>query len=234
MNKNFKAYAMIWTILLAIVNLAIFLARPIIPGYIIIYDARFWTAWGLILISFIINLVSAYIAFKDENLKKLFYNISLIRISYTGTILMCIAGAVLMLIPDCPTWIAGIVCAVIATGNAVSIVKAQWAVKTVSDVDEKIAVKSFFVKNLTVEAENLAAKAGRPEDKAACRKVYEAVRYSDPMSCAALAEIEGRISIAFNMFSEAVNVAGAEKIEALAGELVGLIGDRNRKCKMMK
>lgn len=232
MNKNFKAYALIWAILLTMVNLVIFLARPIIPGYIITYDARFWIAWGLILIAFIVNLVSTYIAFKDENPKKLFYNISIIRISYVGVVLMCIASAVVMLIPDCPVWIAGIVCVVIAIGNAIAIIKARWAVKIVSGVDKRIERQTTFIRSLTIEAESLMAAAKTPEIKALCRKVYEAARYSNLRSSDALVEIEGQIRKKFNIFSEAVYAVDAERVEEQAEELIKLIGDRNRRSKI--
>lgn len=64
MKKNFKFFALIWAILLAVFNLVVFLIRPVLPGYEINYDARFWIAWGFIIAAFIGNLVCAYIAFK--------------------------------------------------------------------------------------------------------------------------------------------------------------------------
>ena len=70
MKKNFKFYALIWAILLAVWCAVVFLARPIIPRYVINYDARFWLAFVFIVVAFIGNLVCAYLAFKAENIKK--------------------------------------------------------------------------------------------------------------------------------------------------------------------
>ena len=81
MKKNFKSYALIWAIMLAAFNAVVFLVRPVIPGYSVNYDARFWIAWGFILAAFAGNLVCAYFAFKAQNLKKLFYNLPLITVS---------------------------------------------------------------------------------------------------------------------------------------------------------
>ena len=78
MKKNVKYYVLIWLILLAVFNLVVFLVRPIIPGYVIEYDGRFWIAWAFIIAAFIGNLICAYIAFKAENLQKMFYNFPLI------------------------------------------------------------------------------------------------------------------------------------------------------------
>ena len=52
MKKNFKFYALIWAILLALFNLVVFLVRPIIPGFVIVYDARFWIAFVFIVAAF--------------------------------------------------------------------------------------------------------------------------------------------------------------------------------------
>ena len=64
MKKNFKFYFSLCSILLAVFNVVVFILRPVIPGYIIEYDARFWIAWGFILAAFIVNLVCAYFAFR--------------------------------------------------------------------------------------------------------------------------------------------------------------------------
>ena len=52
------------------------------------------------------------------------------------------------------------------------------------------------------------------------------------MSSAALAEPEAQIAAKFSEFSAAV--ANGEECEALADELVMLIAERNRQCKMRK
>lgn len=233
MKKGFNMYAVIWFILLAVFNAVVFLVRPVIPGFTITYDARFWVAWAFVIAAFIGNLVCAYIALKAENLKKLFYNIPLIRVSYTGLILMVIFGAVLMLIPNCPAWVAAIVCLLILAFTAIAVIKAKAAAEIVADVDTKVKVQTAFIKFLTAGAEGLLARAATPEAKAACKKVFEAVRYSDPMSNDALADIEGQIKDKFSAFSAAV-AGGNENAAALADELTALIGDRSRKCKALK
>ena len=77
------------------------------------------------------------------------------------------------------------------------------------------------------------ARAQTPEAKAACKKVWEAVRYADPMSNSALAGLEAQITLKFNAFAEAVS-GNAGTVGAAADELVILIGDRNKKCRLLK
>jgi len=232
MKKNFKSYALIWAIFLVAFNAVVFLVRPIIPGYEIRYDAQFWIAWVFVMAAFVGNLVCANAAFKAENLQKLFYNVPLITISYSGLILMLVLGAVLMLIPNCPVWIAAIVCVVIAAFTAVAVVKADWAGEAVSANHEKVKAQTQFIKLLTVDAETLLGKAKTPDAKIATKKVYEALRYSDPMSSEALGEIEAELAEKCKAFEAAVTAD--QGVTEAAESLLETLAERNRKCKATK
>lgn len=234
MKKNFKFYALIWVIMLAAFNAVVFLVRPIIPGYVINYDARFWIAWGFILAAFIGNLVCAYFAFKAENLKKMFYNLPLITVSWSALIAMLVIGCILMLIPNCPAWIASIVCILVLAGNAIAVIKVLWAADTVNKVDEKVKTQTSFIKNLTVDAEGLLARAKSDAVKSECNKVYEAVRYSVPMSNDALNVIEEKITVKMDELGTAVVSDDAMKVKEISDEIVVLVGDRNKRCKVLK
>ena len=87
---------------------------------------------------------------------------------------------------------------------------------------------------MTVDAETLLARAKSEEAKGACKKVYEAVRYSDPMSSEMLAGVEGQITIKFAALSNAVVEDNDEAIAATAEEVLILVKDRNSKCKLLK
>ena len=151
MKRNFKFYALIWAILLVLFNTIVFLIRTIISGYVINYDARFWIAWLFVMVAFAGNLLCANWAFRVENLERLFYKVPLITVSYIGLIVMLVLGGLLMLIPNCPAWIAAVVCVAVAAFTAVAIVKADWAGEAVSVVREKTKVQTQFIKLLTVD-----------------------------------------------------------------------------------
>ena len=234
MKKNFKFYVIAWAILLAIYNLTVFLVKPILPGYVFNYDARFWISWGVIIATYLGQLFCAKVAFDSKNKEKLFLNLPLITESYASLITATIIGSILMLIPNCPAWIAAIVCAAVLGFSIVSVIKASVAADLVSETDDKVKTKTFFIKSLTVDAEGLISRAKSENIKAECKKVYEAVRYSEPMSSAALASIESDITIKFFKLSEAVVSEDSEAVVTLAEEIIILLGDRNKKCKLLK
>ena len=232
MNKKFKYYALIWAILLAVFNVICFITPDEAAG-MSKFGGAFWAGYIFITIAFIGQLVCAYIALKTDDKTKLFYNIPIIRVSYTGLILTIVFGALCMAIPNLPNWAGIIACLLVLAFTAITVIKAKAAADIVENIDAKVKAKTIFVKTLTVDAESLFACAMKPEAKAACKKVYEAVRYSDPMSNDALAGVESQITLKFNEFSNAVT-GGADTVFTHADELVVLIGDRNKKCKALK
>ncbi len=233
MKKTFKRYAAVWAVALIVFNVICFVTPNELAGFTKL-DKTFWTAYAFITAAFVGQLLCAYRAFKAENAQKLFYSLPLVTVSYTGLVVMLVCGAAVMMIPNLPAWVGAVVCLLVLAFTAMAVIKADTARELVEAVDDRIKTQTSFIKNLTVEAEGLMARAKSPEAKAACKKVYEAVRYSDPMSNEALSVIEAKITVKFNEFVSAVGSDDAEKAKEIADELVILVGDRNKKCKVLK
>ena len=232
MKKVFKFYSVIWAVLLALFNVISFLS----VGWAGIpqYTPSFWIGYAFITLSFIGQIVCAFFALKDNDIKKTFYNVSLIAASYTGLILSFVFGGLCMIISLLPYWVGILLCAIVLGINVIAVIKASAVVDIVSSIDEKTKESTLFIKSLTVDAESLMSRAKSETIKAECKKVYEAVRYSDPMSNGALASIESKITIKFSNFSNAVVSDKFNVASECATELVILIDERNKKCKLLK
>ena len=137
-----------------------------------------------------------------------------------------------MTVPDLPNWVGALVCLLILVFCAVAVIKAAAAAELVAGVDEKVKAQTQFIKNLTVDAENLCARAQGDAAKNACKKVYEAIRYSDPMSAPALADIEAKIAAQMQTFTAAVT--SGTGVDEAADALVLLMQERGSKCKALK
>ena len=232
MKKGFKYYLSIWVILLAVFNVAVFVSPGEAGGYSK-FGGAFWVGYIFITLSFIGQLICAYIAFKADNLQKFFYNVPLIRISRIGLVLTAILGTLCMAIPNLPNWIGVILCLAVLAFTAISVIKATAAGDIVSGIDEKIESKTSFIKALTADAEALMSAAKTPELKAEVKKVYEAIRYSDPMSNAALEEINEQIQNQFSVFADSVKTEDSELASSSSEELIVLMDKRNKKCKLL-
>ena len=139
-----------------------------------------------------------------------------------------------MLISPLPYWVGVIVCAIVLAVVAIAVAKASIAVDAVADVDNKIKMQTFFIKSLTVDAESLLARAQSNDIKIECKKVYEAIRYSDPMSNDALAGCESQITLKFAELVSAVSENDAENVKKMAREVITLVDERNKKCRLLK
>ncbi len=233
MKKTFNYYSICWLISLVVFNVIAFVTPSEIAG-ISKFTGAFWTGYIFITLAFIGQLGCAYKAFKAENLKKLFYNIPLISVSYTGLVVMLVVGIICMAVPFIPYWIGIIACMLVLAFSAISVIKATVAADVVSEIDEKIKVQTQFVKLLTADAEHLMVSSKTAELKAEAKKVYEAIRYSDPMSNEALTDVEGQIQSEFTFFTQAIKSEDLELAKSVADGLLNLIDGRNKKCKILK
>lgn len=232
MKHRFGTYFVAWLVLLAVFNVIAFVS----PGWEDYdkYTESFWIGYTLISVTFLGQLICAYSALGEKNAQKTFYRISLITTSYSGLITTFIVGGLCMLISELTVWVGIIICVIVLACNILSIVKAAAVVGEVEHIDKKVKQQTFFIKSLTADAETLMARAKSEEIKAACKKVYEAVRYSDPMSSDMLGGVESQITIKFAALSEAVATDNAEFVTAAADEVLILLKDRNNKCKLLK
>jgi len=232
MKKRFNLYIVAWAVLLALFNVIAFVS----VGWAgqAKYTSSFWIGYVFITVMFIGQLICSYMAFKADSAKKLFYNISLIRTSYIGLIVSFVVGGLCMLISPLPYWVGVIVCVIVLAANVLSVIKATAAIDEIERVDAKVKTQTFFIKSLTVDADTLMASAKSDAVKAECRKVYEAIRYSDPMSHDALSSVESQITVKFAELSEAVKTDNVEAVGELANEVIILVGDRNKICRLLK
>lgn len=232
MKKIFKLYLVIWAALLAAFNIVSFVSVGW-SGHEK-YTPSFWFGYALITIAFLGQLGCAYFALRDGQLKKTFYRLSLLAASYAGLILSFVFGGLCMLVPVLPYWLGILLCGVVLAFNVIAVVKAAAAIEIVSGIDDKSESHTVFIRALTADAQGVAALAKSDAVKAECKKVYEAVRYSDPMSSPALEETEMKIAGQFVVFSDAVKSDDIRAAQIAGDALIVLVTERNRKCKLLK
>ena len=232
MKNGFKLYIAIWSALLVLFNVIAFAS----VGWIWWdkYTDSFWIGYAFITLAFIGQLVCSIFAFKADSAKKMFYNISLVKTSFSGLILSFVFGGLCMLISPMPYWAGIILCAIVLIASVLAVVRATAAVSMVTEVDEKAKNATFAIKALTLDAEIVVANAKTDFVKAEAQKIYEALRYSDPMSNEHLVPLENEISNKLTAFSIAAENGTDEEITAAAKNVLVAIEIRNSKCKLLK
>ena len=129
-----------------------------------------------------------------------------------------------------PAWLAVLVYAAMLGAAVIGLVSADAVVETIHTQDQKLKKDVTFIGSLQSKANQMAAQCSLPEMRQFC----ENVRYSDPVSSEALAEIERDLSAAVDDLQSAVVDGDTEMIAQLVRKADGLLGERNRVCKLNK
>ncbi|MDE5670776.1 MAG: hypothetical protein K2I14_04865 [Eubacterium sp.] len=227
MKKYFKYYGICWAIALAVFNVITFVAANETVGLSSV-GSSFWVGYAFITIAFIGNLICSFLFFKEENKSKVFLNVPIINLAFSGLIVSLIVGVVAMAVPQIPYWVGVIVDVLVLAFYAIAIVKASAAADIVNDVEQKVKEQTFFIKSLICDIEMLAEKENNPEIKQQLKKLAEKAKYSDPTSNNALADLESKIANKVNELR-----TGDNKLEII-NQIDLLLTERNIKIKNLK
>lgn len=233
MKKYFKYYAICWVITLAMFNVVVFVIAGNTIG-LANAGASFWIAYAFITLVFCGNLGCSALFFKEENKNKTFLKLSVMHYAFCALAVSLIVGAIAMAIPQIPYWVGIVINVLVLAFYAIAITKAVAAADMIYTVEQKVKEKTTYIRTLTVDAESLVSIAKSDETKALAKKVYEAIRYSDPMSAPELIEFEERIEREFSAFTNMIKGNDIELATASAEELINLLNGRNKKIELMK
>lgn len=234
MKKTFNLYIVVWILLLALFNIIVFVS-PSTAGVVYKFGGAFWSGYIFITLALIGQLICGYFAFtKSATKERLFLNLPFITISYSSLIISAIVGTVCMAVPGIPNWIGIIVGTLVLGVHSIAIIKAVAAAEIVDTLDGKVKAQTSFIKNLTLDAQALVNHANSSEIKNQCQKVYEKLRYSDPMSSDSLSGIEQQIKEELQALTDSVIAGDSSATESFAHSIMILIDERNNKCKYNK
>lgn len=107
-------------------------------------------------------------------------------------------------------------------------------------VDKKVAEKTLDLRVMLADLDDIKEKTTNlpsPDKEKAeveLKTIYEALKYSDPMSSTSLVEYENKIKESMIMLENAVGEKDLAKIEHLSVQIQRQIKDRNNRVKLMK
>ncbi len=189
----------------------------------------FWIAYAFTVVALALQIGIWNKAFKAaETLKSKFLGIPIVYVGMIYLVFQLIAFAVFMAFPRIPYWIAVIVCAFVLGVSAICLINADAARDEIDRVEEKVNRKVFYIRELRADVEMLAEQEPNPETKAALLKLAEKIRYSDPMSSEALADLEAKIT------KRVKELKTVENKTAIITILDSLLTERNKKLKLLK
>ncbi len=191
--------------------------------------AAFWISYAFTVVAFAAQIIIWNAALgRSESLKSKFLGFSVVHIGIVYLVVQIIALIIFLSIPTLPIWSAVVACAVIAGISAVCMIASDVGRGEINRVSAKVQEKTFYIRELQADVEMLEEQEQNPEIKISLTKLAEKIRYSDPMSNVALADLEDRIREKVTALRTADH-----KLEIIA-ELDLLLAERNRKAKILK
>lgn len=222
MKKNSEKGYVILGILFVLVSIIAF----VVPT---VKTASFWIAYVFTVAAFAAQIGIWKIAFgKEETLKSKFLGFPVVHIGIVYAIIQVIAFAVFMFVPMLPAWSAIVVCSIIAGVSAVCMISAEVGHNEIERVEVKVQKKVFYIRELQADVELLADNEVDTEVKTALTQLAEKIRFSDPMSCELLTDLETEISDNVKKLKTTENKAEIITVLDL------LITERNKKVKILK
>lgn len=189
----------------------------------------FWASYlfGVLAIAFQIPLWNK--ALGKETLNSNYFSLPALQIGVIYLIVQIVFSICMMIIPNAPIWITIIISVVIFAIACILIISGGVAKTTIEKTEKTVQTKTAFIKSLKADVGILLAKETDPKVKTELNKLYDEIRYSDPMSNRALAEIEKQISEKI----ASIETADENKLN-LISDIINLLKQRNIKCKALK
>ena len=229
MKKDMIRWGAALAILLVLYILVVFL----IP---FVKTATFWVSFVFTLVAFGVVGAAFYIAFvKTPDAKSKFYGFPIARIGAIYGLAQLVAGILFMaLAVYVPVWAAVLVYAVALGAAVIGLISADAVVEQIQVQDRKLKKDVALMRALQSRANQMAAQCDNPDAAAMVKNFAEELRYSDPVSSAALAQVEADLSAAVDELQSAIMDGDSAAARQLCRKASGVLAERNRLCKLNK
>lgn len=219
--------AMIYVIIFAVFNLLVFL----------VFQKRtpvFWISYGFMCLAFIVQITSMFLALRTLEVESVFMGIPLASLSFYYFFAAVFAGAVFMVFQIAPIKLVVIIQVLILAAYVIVALLALMSREVVQDTNDTLKEKVAAIKTLNVDVDVLIPQVSDPALKKALRKVSETVKYSDPISTEAVADIEAQIMQSMNALRVCIENDNNEEAIATCKDVEVLFLQRNSLLKATK
>ena len=227
MNKKVKSIIAVYAILL-FVYAVLFVAIPFNK------NTASWLSFAFTVVAIMSSLfICGFAFFKKQTLVSKIYGFPIFKLGILYASVQFIAGIIICVISAFVpvwSWIPVVIFVLLSGIVAIGIIAADNSRDFIEETDENTKNETLFIKSLTVDAEVLISQAENDVIKAECERVFEAIRYSDPVSKEELSSCESEIEEKFSEFTKATKENSPEEVKKLADEVILFVEKINKKC----
>lgn len=233
MKKKQIHYIIVWIALISLFNILCFVTPDEING-IKTFSGAFWPGYVFITIAFLGHLVFSMVCLSENNYGKKVMNIPLTIISCFELAAMVVVGLACMLVPGLPNWLGIILCYAILVFSVLFLLSAKVVGENAASANQSLNAKAFQMRELTNQASELIAMAKDSDTRALLQSVYEAIRFSDPISTEETQPEECEMIKLLAEMKSLIECEKSETIRTKADAIIRFIERRNNKCKSLK
>lgn len=226
-QKNFVLTAVIYAILICVYNVLVFVIFKR-------HSSVFWMSYGFMMLAFVVQITSMLLSFKKADVETVFFGLPLASFSVFYLVAELCVSTVFMIFQKIGNTIPLVIQLLMLAGFSVVAIIAIMARDTVQVMSDTIKQKIVQHKTTHVEVETLLASCANAELKAKLRKLSETIKYADPMTNDAVADIEQRIQQKISELRVYCENDEAEEAAKTCSAIELLYVERNKKLLISK
>lgn len=228
MSKNKVRFYIVLAVLLAVITVIAFVLPFQKTGI-------FWLSYAFAGIAIALQIYVYPKAFEGPSVKSKFYGFPLARVSTVYLIAQLVLSLVFMIAGKwIPTWIPVILFVLLLGATVIGFIAAEGVRDEVERQDVVHKANVSTMRTLQSKAVFVASQCEDAEAKKALDALAEALRFSDPVSSDALADIEENLTGLVEELGNAVMDKDYSAAKSLCAKTTSLLADRNRICKLNK
>ena len=226
-TKNTVAFGLIYVILLGVFNLLVFTISKS-------RNDVFWLSYGFMTLAFVVQIVSMFMSFKSADVETAFFGIPLASFSVFYLCAELVIGALFMIFQMASFTLALVIQVLVLAVFLIIAIISLLARDTVQQISDNVKEHVSNLKSVLVDIEMLMDGCTDPELKADLRKLAETVKYSDPISNEAVADVEQRIMRKISELRINIDDNQIADAKQSCADLERLYVERNKKLAISK
>ncbi|MEG1968208.1 MAG: hypothetical protein RR142_11090 [Clostridia bacterium] len=201
-------------------------------------DGTFWLSYLFTTLAFAMQLYIFWLSFRGEGgVRSKLYGIPVARIGLLYGIAQLVLGLVAMALGfalTVPAWIPFLVYMVLFAAALVGVVATDAMRDEIQHQDNRLQAQTAAMRALQSHAAILPTKCKDEALQKAAAALSESIRYSDPVSSAAVFQQEADLTACMDELEKAIVEEDTNNAKILCQQAGQLLAERNRLCKLSK
>lgn len=199
-------------------------------------NASFWIGYVFTMLAILLQYPMMLAAFeKGAGVKSKFYGFPIARLSVIYLLAQLVAGICFMAFSTlAPAWIGVVVFVLLLAATLLGYIAADTVREEINNLDESLHKSTSSMRSMQSKLGGLLCQCDDSGLKKEAEKLFEAFRYSDPVSSEALKEIESELDNYINELQMMVVDGDQTAAMNLCKKINVTLVERNRLCKLNK